>query len=125
LRLNVSTFSDTQQILRDYGFTQFPDASIGNVGEQSYSTIIYNERLNKFTFRHHWLWWFGVKPYGAVANLRFRNERLSFISYSVGAGITPPSGWATDFEAEVSIEKESNYKESFHIHTEGMISHGA
>jgi len=66
-----------------------------------------------------------VKPYGAVANLRFRNERLSFISYSVGAGITPPSGWATDFEAEVSIEKESNYKESFHIHTEGMISHGA
>jgi hypothetical protein len=68
---------------------------------------------------------FGLRPSAVVADLRYRNERLSYLSYSFDTLGLTSSGRPRELLAEVRFQDHTNFEqhESYHVGMDLSLVH--
>jgi hypothetical protein len=117
-RLGETTFSSTGKARANYNARQdFVNSVGGSVPERDYSISLANGVLNTLALEHPRFWRFGVKPSGVLVIFRFREEKLSYLSYALDIPVVGATGRPSELTAQVRLQEQSGFEEhpNYHI----------
>jgi len=131
-RLNETTFSDTQPVRISYKARKDPSGSVtGSPSEQTYNIVIGNDVLEATRIKYPKVWRFGFKPSGVLVVLRYRDEKLSYVSYSFGTPVRVGSGAIVELVGETRVQQDSrsgingNYSVGYYLRPSPIVANAS
>jgi hypothetical protein len=108
LNLGKTTLDDSRPIRIEYGAKTDPLFAVsGSTPERSYSIGRYNDIASALSLNVPGLVRFGVLPSGILVNLRYREEKLSYLSYSFHTAALSATGRPREIAAEVQFQERA------------------
>jgi hypothetical protein len=130
LRLGESTFSTTQNIRIDFGAIREVVAPVSGVPvEQRYQILVSTFYLNNLKYKFPSLWQFGLRPSVVEVELRYKEEKLIYLSYLLSAPVLTSNGQPKELVGE-SVEEgdgrepERDFILGYRIVPSSVVAHG-
>jgi hypothetical protein len=115
LRIGTTTLQDCQPILDAYAPIVKSPVVTGTQTEQLYVISVFNHLLNR-AVGHPLLWSLGLRPSAATVKLRFNDEKLTYLNYTVNTistrrahGNTAEVAATVQFKDEISHSNLNYY----------------
>ena len=106
-RIGETTWDESQPIRIAYGAIT-DQGSTGPMPERLYSILVVNSLVNRMAFKFRRLWPLGLRPSGVELDLRYREEKLSYLRYTFFTAALSPSGRPRILTAEVRLQQRGD-----------------
>jgi len=131
-RLDETTFSDTQPVRTSYKATKNLSGLVtGSPSERTYNIVIGNDVLEATRIKYPKLWRLGFKPSGVLVVFRYRDEKLSYVSYSFGTPVLVGSGAMVELVGETRVQQDTrsgineNYSVGYYMRPSPIVANAS
>jgi len=121
--LNETTLSETEPVRSAYSATRAQGGLVtGADPEQTFAISVGSDFLKAERLEHPGLWSLGFRPSNVAVVMRYRNEKLVYLSYSLMSPVRGTDGAITELVAEARVHQDAtpepprDYTVGYYLH---------